>query len=484
MDIRVNLKLRPCLLLISILLATAYTWAGDNDDNNDVDNDIIELLEEEKERAEEEAEERAERLLESLIEQRLGDSDLDDDFEDEMESLLEEQLEANTSDDDFEDRMEEELEKRLESLADDNDQNEEQLEFVDDKLQQLWQFEEDIEDFLLPPLPNQMIALISIEELVAAKAQGAVVLQEESLTELGSVLVTFDSSQPIPINSEPNHLYQLDSLGNKTPDNKEAKNALSQASMMGVEKPLIAKQKVGLMDSSIDLQHACFDDLTINQHNFHDAAQPSFQHGTAMASILLGENNCNAQGLLNQAQLFNAVVFAQSDSGAVVASAAQLVAGLNWLLTQQVNIINMSLSGPPNRIIEKALQHVAARGITIVASAGNDGRAAFPRYPAAYPEVIAVTAIDQQLNAFNRAAQGDHIEVAAPGVNILIAQKKSYATLSGTSLAAAMVTAVLASEQPSLKRLDLSQRTEDLGSKGRDITYGFGLLKNNHLFRE
>src|SRR5690554_1775766 len=169
---------------------------------------------------------------------------------------------------------------------------------------------------------------------------------------------------------------------------------------MGVKQTLAAKQGIGLMDSSIDIKHACLTGLNINQQNFHDKAPLSFEHGTAMASIILGDNRCDAQGLLNNAELFNAVVFAQNKNGAVVASAAQLVEGLNWLLAQQVSIINMSLSGPPNRILEKAQQQVAARGVTLVASAGNDGKAAFPRYPAAYPEVIAVTAVDQDLNVY------------------------------------------------------------------------------------
>ena len=495
-----NFKLGLCLLLISSLLTATSLQAEDDDFDDEVDDDITEVIEKEKEKAEEEAEERAEeeaeRLLENLLEQRLDDdSEFDDDFEDEMEDWLAEQLEANNTDDDLEDRMEQELEKRLESLAEGNEQGDEKLELLDDKLQQLWQFEDDIEESLLPPLPNQMIALISLEELAAAKAKGAVILKEESLAELGSVLVTFDNSQPVPIKTEPNHVYQLDELGlsNSTsiPLNEPA-NPLIQAQLMDVKTTLVAKQRIGLMDSSINTQHACFTGLAINQKSFHDTAPPSFNHGTAMASILLGDNRCEAQGLLKQAQLFNAVVFAENNSGSVVASASQLVAGLNWLLSQNINIINMSLSGPPNRILEQALKQVSARGITLVASAGNDGPAAFPRYPAAYPEVIAVTAVDQQLAVFSRAAQGPHIEISAPGVDMLVAQSaevkktkgldKSYASLSGTSFAAAMVTAVLASDLPTLTRPDLSRRAQHIGNSQlaanqRDSTFGFGLLK-------
>ena len=483
MAVSVKLKLRFYLLIMITVLASVSLHADDDDDfdDNDFDDDITDIIEKEKEREEEEAEERAEeqaeQLLENFLEQRLGDDvEFDDDFEDELEDWLEDQLEANGSDDDLEERMEEELEKHLESLVDDDDQTEDQLEFLDDKLQQLWQFEDDIEESLLPPLPNQLIALVSAEQLATAKAQGAIVINEEALSELGAVLVTFDSSQPVPIDKaaiEQNDVYQLDALSQP----KTALEPLKHASIMGIQSPLMAQQKVGLMDSSIDTGHRCFVGSRIVQKNFHDTAPPSYNHGTAMASILIGDNTCDAQGLLTQAELFNAVVFAQSASGAVVASAAQLISGLNWLLSQQVSIINMSLSGPPNKILQQALTQVAARGVTLVASAGNDGGAAFPRFPAAYPEVIAVTAVDQQLNVFARAAQGPHIEIAAPGVNVLIARDQAYASLSGTSLAAVMITAVLASEKALPNKPDLSLRAKQIGDTVRDNIYGFGLMQ-------
>ena len=161
--------------------------------------------------------------------------------------------------------------------------------------------------------------------------------------------------------------------------------------------------------------------------------------------------------------------------GPVVASAAELVAGLDWLLQQQVSIINMSLSGPPNRVLEQALNRAAARNITLVASAGNEGPAAFPRFPAAYPAVIAVTAVDAQQQVYTRAAQGPHIELAAPGVGVRVAAGTATQPMSGTSVAAAMVSAVLAA-QPGPVRDRLPQQVRDLGATGPDPVFGLGLL--------
>lgn len=451
------------MLLLACLAGAPQALAGD-----DPDDDISSGLDE----ADDEAEEEAEKLLEDLLESRFGDDADLDDLEDELEDWLEQQLERQGSSDDLEDRLEQELEKRLQGLGDDDDADE-RAQRLDEELHQLWQLEDDLDDSILPPLPDQVIALLSAAEVATARAQGVLILAEQSLPELEAVLVTFGSQAPLPYATEPNHLYQLDEAAAVV----TAATPLQQAGLMGIQQPGQAQQRIGLMDSAIHTGHPCLVDVPVSQQIFHaEAAAAAPAHGTAMASILGGQPGCGADGLLQQPQLFNAVVFAGSGQGLVVASAAQLVAGLDWLLQQQVGIINMSLSGPPNRVLEVALQKAAARGVTLVASAGNEGPAAFPRYPAAYPQVIAVTAVDADGQVYARAAQGGHIDVAAPGVNVQVAAETGVRPLSGTSVAAAMVSAVLA-QQPAVTRAALAQQTLDLGAAGRDPVFGFGLLQ-------
>ncbi len=173
------------------------------------------------------------------------------------------------------------------------------------------------------------------------------------------------------------------------------------------------------------------------------------------------------------------MVFARTDHGLVVATAADLVAGLNWLLAQQVNVINLSLSGPPNRVLEEALNRVHDRGVVIVASAGNDGPVAFPRYPAAYSSVVAVTAIDAALNIYSRACQGDHIAFSGRGVGVRVADASTgrEQTMDGTSVAAVFVAAALALEQSDgadkVERMEV--QAKDLGARGKDTVFGYGL---------
>jgi subtilisin family serine protease len=146
----------------------------------------------------------------------------------------------------------------------------------------------------------------------------------------------------------------------------------------------------------------------------------------------------------------------------------------------------MSFTGPRDELLEAAIRAMAARGIIFVAAAGNEGPNASPSYPAAYPEVIAVTAIGTERTSYARANRGSYIDVAAPGVRIWTAKAGGGAGYeSGTSFAApyvAALVATLAGQRPGdggaatksavLQRL----RYEDLGAPGPDRIYGRGLV--------
>ena len=82
----------------------------------------------------------------------------------------------------------------------------------------------------------------------------------------------------------------------------------------------------------------------------------------------------------------------------------------------KVDVINMSMSGPADELLQKAIVDMSAGGVVFVAAAGNGGPSAPPSYPAAYEQVIAVTAVDKNLRGYIHANHGDYIDVAAPGV--------------------------------------------------------------------
>ena len=93
-------------------------------------------------------------------------------------------------------------------------------------------------------------------------------------------------------------------------------------------------------------------------------------------------------------------------------------AALDWLSAERTPVVNLSLAGPDNMIVALAVQRAAAKGMVLVAAAGNDGPAASPAYPAAYPSVLAVAAVDAHRNPDPEGNRGDYIAFAAPGIQI------------------------------------------------------------------
>src|SRR6185503_9291329 len=86
----------------------------------------------------------------------------------------------------------------------------------------------------------------------------------------------------------------------------------------------------------------------------------------------------------------------------------------SWLVGERVPVINVSLVGPPNALLEAVVLRVIARGYLIVAAVGNDGPAAPPLYPAAYRDVIGVTAVDAHRLVLVEAGRGSLVNFAAP----------------------------------------------------------------------
>jgi subtilisin family serine protease len=139
-------------------------------------------------------------------------------------------------------------------------------------------------------------------------------------------------------------------------------------------------------------------------------------------------------------------------------------------------VINVSLVGPRNRIIEALVAQLVARGFIIVAAVGNDGPAAAPLYPASYPGVVGVTGVDARGRALPEAARGPQVDFAAAGV--------VPPRTRGTSYAAPIVAGLMARriERPEPGRARsavdaLRAEARDLGERGRDNVYGDGLLE-------
>ena len=146
----------------------------------------------------------------------------------------------------------------------------------------------------------------------------------------------------------------------------------------------------------------------------------------------------------------------------------QLLKGINWAFDAGAKIMNMSFTGPMDPLLERIVKAAAEKGVIFIAAAGNNGPKGAPVYPAAYPEVIAVTATDEKDKLYGKANRGDYISIAAPGVDIIApALKGSYELSSGTSMAAAHVSGVVALLLERDGKLDWSEVRAILSASAR-----------------
>jgi hypothetical protein len=195
---------------------------------------------------------------------------------------------------------------------------------------------------------------------------------------------------------------------------------------------------VGMIDGGV-ASHPSLTGASIEQNGFSGSPQPT-GHGTAVASLLVGSQG-PFRGAAAGASLYVADVYGGNRAAG---SATAIVKALGWLAGHRAQVINISLVGPPNKLVERAVLLIQQRGIQLVAAVGNDGPAAPPQYPASYAGVMAVTAVDGRGRALVEAGKATHLDFAAPGADMAAALPgKGYTRVRGTSFAAPLAAARL-----------------------------------------
>jgi hypothetical protein len=326
--------------------------------------------------------------------------------------------------------------------------------------------------------------------LAAATGAGFTIARGETFPELGTRLVvlhvTGDTARALQRmrsldatgSYDFNHVY-LDSgalPGAQPPAAKAAGDTNRPAANPGAPG---AVARVGLIDSGVDVGHAAFRGLALHRHGCAGAVTPA-AHGTAVASLLVGRAG-SFHGAAPGAELYAADVFCGLATGGSVDAVA---AAFAWLVGERVPVINVSLVGPANRTLERIVRNVVARGYLVVAAVGNDGPAAPPLYPAAWPGVIGVTAVDARGRVLPEAERGPQVTFAAPGADMAAARPPhGYALVRGTSFAAPIVAALLALELTAADEAmagqavqALAARAQHRGSAGIDPAYGYGVV--------
>ncbi len=300
---------------------------------------------------------------------------------------------------------------------------------------------------------------------------------------------------PRVVASQPNYQYTEQAGRQKLPS-ADLQYALRKTDVVSAHSLTRGRgARIAIIDSGIDVTHP---DLANAVKATFDvagkaAARPG-DHGTAIAGII------RARGLLRgvapEASLLNVNVFRSSRKNrSAFATTVNILRGLDWAVSRRARIINMSLAGPDDPLLRQAINAAYRKRAIIVAAAGNGGAGAPSAYPAAYREVIAVTATDVADRVYGSANRGSYIAVAAPGVDILApARGHAHMLQTGTSFAAAHVSGIIAlivGRAPKLTAgsvLDLlSNSAGDLGLPGPDDTFGAGrvsALKSLTLLQE
>jgi len=241
---------------------------------------------------------------------------------------------------------------------------------------------------------------------------------------------------------------------------------------------LLASSKVGsgaigLIDGGVARHSAIA--MPVEQRGFAKGAPLASSHGTAIASLLSAGLKSDPRGLLA------ADIYGSDPAGG---NATAIARALGWMARRNVPVVAISLVGPDNALLARAIKAAQQKGMLIVAAVGNDGPAAPPRYPAAYKGVIGVTGVDQRERALPEAGIATPVDFAAPGAGIKGASPDGkLVALRGTSFATPFVAARLLSHYPAanISQIEaavngLIREAKDLGKKGPDKIYGNGLI--------
>jgi thermitase len=243
--------------------------------------------------------------------------------------------------------------------------------------------------------------------------------------------------------------------------------------------------RIAVVDSGIDKDHPDLGSKVVAQKNYvADGARMAdrFDHGTHVAGIVaaLTDNGRGVAGGCPDCKLLIArVLDARGDT-----TADRLVKGIDWSVDSKADVINLSLAGPDNAAVKRAVNNARANGTVVVAAAGNLGTTK-PLYPAAYEKVIAVSATNESDGLASTSSHGNWVDLAAPGTNILSTDAGGgYKEESGTSEAAPFVSALaglLASEGKTASeiRQRMQSTAVDLGAAGDDPKFGHGRINAN-----
>lgn len=267
-------------------------------------------------------------------------------------------------------------------------------------------------------------------QLAAAQAVGFASLGSERMDTLGLTVVRLQVPRGLRLRDAEARLREAAPGADVAPDNLhfQSGSAIAGGAAAAATRAARISTTVGMIDGAPGKSVP-----VAAQRGFAKGAPTPSNHGSAIASLL------NGTGV---SRVLVADVYGTDPAGG---NALAIARALDWLAQNRVGVVTISLVGPRNAVLEKAIAGVRQRGVVVVAAVGNDGPAAPPAYPASYTGVVAVTAVDGRQRPLIEAGRALHLDYAAPGADIRALNRSGRrVAVRGTSYATPLVAARVA----------------------------------------
>jgi hypothetical protein len=296
--------------------------------------------------------------------------------------------------------------------------------------------------------------------------------------------------------AQPNYVFKLQedaTLAARSTGGAPSQYVVDKLRLVDVHRIAIGSNVlVAVIDSEIDGKHPELVGAVVDEFDAIGNHDKPHAHGTGMAGAIAAHRRL--VGIAPGVRLLAIHAFSSGGTDSAQATSEHILMGIDWAIRKGAQIINMSFAGPDDPMLQLALQKAHDKGVVLIAAAGNQGPKSQPLYPAADPNVIAVTATDAKDQLLAQANQGSYVAVAAPGVDILEpAPKGGYQVTTGTSVAAAHVSGIAALLLDRDPTLDAATVRDVLtssakhpgpngagpsgqGTNGRDDRVGYGVV--------
>lgn len=321
-----------------------------------------------------------------------------------------------------------------------------------------------------PARKGELLILDASAQDIALLAEaGFHVLQAERLADLGIDLVRVAVPHGMDLPEAEASAARLVPDATIAPDNLYFQSGFGPSDGAGATIPALAASLAGTTATPVGMIDGAPGEAiaTSGARGFARGAPLPSDHGSAVAHLL------NHAGVRD---IRVADVYGNDPAGG---NALAIARGLSWLAGNGSRVVTISLVGPGNAVLARAISQAQERGIVIVAAVGNDGPAAPPAFPASYAGVVAVTGVDGRHRPLIEAGRAAHLDYAAPGADLYGQNARGRSVrLRGTSFAAPLVAARIAHALSAGGgwRTRLDREAIDLGEAGADAQFGRGLV--------